>query len=132
MRKILIVLGSIGLLIGGCVALVFTLTAGLPAAADDFFTAVAQGDMQGAYAQTAIGFQEIVTLPEMVEFMDYTGLDQYESASWYTRSFENEWGYLEGTVTTNKGQSIPLFMDLLKEEDTWKVYYMELLDSDAS
>jgi len=38
---------------------------------------------------------------------------------------------LEGTVTTTEGQAIPLFIDLLKEQDTWKIYYMELLHPDG-
>jgi len=130
MRRLFIGFGAILLSIGGCVALVFTLTAGLPAAADDFFTTAAQGDMEGAYAQTSVGFQQEVRLPEMVEFLDYTNLDDYASASWYNRSFENNIGYLEGTVTTNQGQAVPLFIDLLKEDGTWKIYYMELLAPD--
>ncbi|MBT5016248.1 hypothetical protein HN748_05315 [Candidatus Peregrinibacteria bacterium] len=131
MRKVLIAIGGLGFIIGGCVVLVFTLTAGLPAAADDFFMTAAQGDMQAAYDQTSVGFKEEVTLLQMVDFLDYTGLDGYESASWYNRSFENDIGYLEGTVTTTEGQAIPLFIDLLKEQDTWKIYYMELLHPDG-
>jgi hypothetical protein len=130
MRKVYIALGSIALLIGGCVTLVFSLTAGLPAAADDFFMAASQGDMEQAYSLTAMGFQDEISLPALVNFLDYTGLDDYESASWYNRGFENEWGYLEGTVTTNRGEAVPLYLDLLKEEGTWKIYYIELLAPD--
>ena len=102
MRKVLIAIGGLGFIIGGCVVLVFTLTAGLPAAADDFFMTAAQGDMQAAYDQTSVGFKEEVTLLQMVDFLDYTGLDGYESASWYNRSFENDIGYLEGQLPLPK------------------------------
>ncbi len=127
MRKISIFFGVVALLIGGCVALVFTLTAGLPAAADAFFSTAASGDVETAYEMTASGFQDEVEIEEMIDFLDASGLDGYDSATWSTRSFENEWGYLEGTVTTDEGELVPLFIDLLKEDDTWKVYYIELL-----
>lgn len=127
MRKVFIVIGAIAVFIGGIGVLVFALTAGLPAAADDFFSAAAASDMEAAYAQTAIGFQEEVTLPQMVDYLNSTGLDGYVDATWRDRSFENEWGYLEGSIKTAKGQNIPLAIDLLKEEGTWKIYYMELI-----
>lgn len=127
MRKVFIIIGSIIILIGGFVALVFSLTAGLPAAADSYFSAAASGDMEGAYTQTAIGFQEEVTLPQMVDYLNSTGLDGYVDATWNNRSFENEWGYLEGSVKSTDGQTIPLAIDLLKEDGTWKIYYMELI-----
>ncbi len=124
MRKLHIILGAVILLIGGCVALVFTLTAGLVGATNDFFTLVSEGETQAAYDSTAIEFQEATSFTEFVDFVEYLELDDYVSSTWSHREFENNIGFVQGSVTLSDGEVLPLRVDLVNNED-WQIYGIE-------
>ncbi len=125
MKRILKVMGlTLVVVITGCVGVIFVLTSGLTNATDEFFSYVQQEQYEVAYASTAEDFQEVTTYEQFIDFLAYTGLDGYESATWNSRSVENNTGRLEGTVTTNGG-AIPMLIDLVKEDGDWKIYGIE-------
>lgn len=121
MKKFGIVLLGIVVVIGVLIALLFVATSGLPKAADEFFTLVGQGKIGEAYLATAAEFRAATSEEEFAAFLRDSALGGYASASWSTRSIENNRGQLKGTVTTRDGGQIPLEMDLVKEGDAWKI-----------
>jgi hypothetical protein len=101
---------------------VFFVTSGLPKSADAFFTQVAQEKASEAYQSTATEFQAGTSEQEFMQFLQATSLRDYQSASWSSRSIENDRGYLEGTVATKSGGKVPLRLEFIKEGGAWKIY----------
>ncbi len=121
MKKIPKILGGIVVVVAVIVGIAFTLTADLPKSADAFFALVKDGKTEDAYQSTAKAFQDATSMDQFTTFLEQTGLNQYASASYNSRSFENDQGRLEGTVTLSDGTSKPIQVDLTKENGTWKV-----------
>ncbi|MEO6971646.1 MAG: hypothetical protein ABI217_12220 [Chthoniobacterales bacterium] len=48
------------------------------------------------------------------------GLTDYASVFWSNREIKNDRAHLEGSVTTRAGGTIPLTMELVKENGAWK------------
>lgn len=111
-------------IIGGIIAGVFYATSGLPRASDSFLSLVKQGKIAEAYQSTATEFRAGTSEAEFRNFLETTSLAEYQSASWSSRSIQNDRGTLEGTVTTKSGGKIPLRMEFVKEGGSWKIYSM--------
>ncbi|MBP7830513.1 MAG: hypothetical protein KA248_11400 [Kiritimatiellae bacterium] len=121
MKKFGMVVLGIVVVIGVLIALLLVATSGLPKAADEFFSLIEQGKIGEAYLATAAEFRAATSEGEFAAFLRDSALGGYASASWSTRSIENNRGQLKGTVTTRDGGQIPLEMDLVKEGDAWKI-----------
>lgn len=121
MKKVGTILLGIVVVVAILVALLFFATSGLPKAADEFFTLVGQGKIGEAYLATAAEFRAATSEEEFAAFLRESALGEYASASWPTRTIENNRGRLEGTVTTRAGGQIPVELDLVKEGDAWKI-----------
>ena len=96
-------------------------TSDLPKAADAFFEQVGAGRLDQAYQATAEEFRAATTPGDFEAFMKGSALAEFKSASWSSRSINNNTGKLEGTITTKDGGQIPVEMDLVKESGAWKV-----------
>ncbi len=121
-KKILIILGVIIAVIALIIGLAFYLTSNLPRTADSFFSLIAQGKTLEAYKATAKGFQTAMDQDAFNEFLGETDLSNFSSASWSSRSIEGGRGLLEGTVILKDGRTIPLKIELIKENGTWKIF----------
>jgi FlaG/FlaF family flagellin (archaellin) len=121
-KKILLAIGIVVVFVAVIISVVFYATSDLPKTADAFFWQIAQGHTTEAYKSTAAEFQAGTSEQEFVRFLKTTSLTEYESASWSSRSIQNDRGTLEGTVTTKSGGKIPLKVELVKEDGGWKIY----------
>lgn len=121
MSKAAKIIGGIVVVVAIIIGLAFTLTADLPKSADAFFALVKDGKTEQAYQSTAQPFRDATTLDQFTTFLEQTGLNDYKTASYNSRAFENDQGRLEGTVSLNDGTDKPIQVDLLKEGGTWKV-----------
>ena len=90
-----------------------------------FFDSIRNGDIRGAYDQTSAAFQSSTDFDRFRQFLEGSGLINYESGSWPSVSFENETGKVEGTVTTSDGRVIPLTMHLVRYETKWQIQRIE-------
>lgn len=120
MKTFLKVLFGLALAGAGIVAFVFWLTADLPKAADQFLGRIAKGDYEGALALTTPDFRANTDRDALAQFARSNGLEGYRSASWFSRSIDNNVGKLEGTLTLATGE-IPVTMQLVKGEQGWQV-----------
>ncbi len=120
MKTLLKVLLGLALAGAGIVAFVFWLTADLPRAADQFLGRIAAGDYDGALALTTPDFRANTDRAGLEAFARGNGLDGYRSASWSSRSIDNNVGKLEGTLTLASG-AIPVTMTLVKGDAGWQV-----------
>lgn len=108
-------------LIGGIIFVAFQATKGVVKGADDFLALVGQGKLDEAYASTSAGLRKAQDRQTFERQVKTLGLDGYASSTWNSRSVENEVGKVEGTVETRSGTKVPLTMQLVKEDGTWKV-----------
>jgi hypothetical protein len=88
---------------------------------EDFFALLAQGNLHEAYLSTASAFRREVTEDAFSRYVNRTGLVDNASASWTSRSLENNLGELKGEIITKQRGVIPLTVKLVKEDGRWRV-----------
>ncbi|MCX2721455.1 hypothetical protein [Roseibium salinum] len=104
------------------IAAVFYLTSGVTRAGDDLFAAIADGDMDKAYGTLSTAFRANTSESEFSEYIAASRMDKVSETSWSSRSMNGGSGNLVGTLTTVEGESIPVELDLIKEDGEWKIY----------
>lgn len=122
MKKVLKFLGIAVVFIGLILAGVMYLTAGMVEVGDEFFDAASEGDVDRAYGQLAQEFQAGTTKDELMTFLNSLQVQDLETVEWGERSFSGSQGKLAGTLKLKGGGSVPLTIDMIKEDDGWKVY----------
>lgn len=128
MKTLLKVLLGLAVIGAAILALVFWMTAGLPRAADQFFTHIAANDYAAALAMTTPDFRASTDKAALEEFARGNGLDGYKSASWSSRSMNNNVGELEGSLTVRDGV-IPVKLTLVKSQGEWRVQNVRKADA---
>ncbi len=113
-------------LIGLIVGVAFWATGGITETADEFFAAANDGDSAKAYSLTSTQLQGQVDQEGLEAFLIDNSLDQITETSWSSRSIKNDRGELTGTVMTRSGGAIPITMDLVSEDDEWRVVFIDV------
>jgi len=68
----------------------------------------------------------VTTSDQLGAFIKTNRFNQVADTTWNSRSFENDVGHVEGTVTLDDGAVVPVTMQLLKEADGWKISYIDV------
>jgi hypothetical protein len=123
---ILGVLGGFLLLIGAIVGFVFYATSDMTAAADEFYATARGSDQNAVYALTSAQLKRVTTPDQLASYIKANRFNEVADTSWSSRSFENNIGQVEGTLTLDDGGTVPVTMELFKEADGWKVSYIEI------
>jgi hypothetical protein len=131
MKTFLKIMLGLAVLAAGFVALIFWMTAGLPRAADQFFKHIAANDYDAALAMTTPDFRASTDRAALEAFARANGLDGYKSASWSSRSTDNNVGLLKGSVIVADG-AIPISVNLVKHEGEWKIQNVHKADAGVS
>ncbi len=116
MKKIIIAILVIILLAIIALVVVFRMTSGITEVADQFLTAVKQGNLLKAYGYTSREFQATTSLQDLAEFLNDSALMDFSTSSWSSRSISGNQGNLEGSVKTRGGGTIPIKMSFVKEQ----------------
>ncbi len=101
------------------------LTRGIADTADEFFAAVERNDMGAAYAKLSQGFQSGTSESELARFLDQQKMRSVIATSWSSRQIENQTGSLRGSLTTASDGTIPITIELIKEQDEWRIHRIE-------
>jgi len=109
------------LVVAGLVFLVFRLTAPMVKGGEKFLTTLGAGSTEMAYGMASATLRSGQTKEDFARTVKAYGLDGFQSASWSTRNITNDRGHLEGTVHTKTGGSVPLTLEMIKEDGLWKV-----------
>jgi hypothetical protein len=131
MKTFLKVMLGLAVLGVGFIALIFWVTASLPRAADQFFKHIAANDYDAAMAMTTPDFRASTDRAALEAFVRSNGLDGYKSASWTSRSMDNNAGMLEGSLIVTDG-AIPIAVNLVKHEGEWKIQNVRKADAGVS
>lgn len=113
------------LFIGLIVGAVFWATGGIVDAADDFFAAAADGEYDQAHALTSQSFRAESTPAQIEHFLIANGLNEVTDTSWNSRSVNNSQGRIEGTLTTRSRGKVPVVVELVSENDEWRINLIE-------
>jgi len=129
-QRFLIGLGAVAAGISTLIAIVWQLTAGIADTTNAFFLALKAGDMEKVHGYLAEDFRASTSDAELRRFVERSALANYESATWSSRSIENNSrGELSGTVHTANGGSIPMTVSLVKENGEWKIIALRKPDA---
>lgn len=131
-HKVLLGVGIAVALISSLVGVAFYATRGLPATAQNFFLLIQDGRTSEAYQSTSARFQASYTQEDFDRMIANDHLEEYQGASWSSRSIENDEGRLEGTIRLVSHDPLPYRLHLVKEEETWKVDSLEKASSDTN
>lgn len=107
----------------------FWATSDLPKAADGFFSKIAAGDYDGAMTMTTPDFRASTDRQALEAFVRSQGIDGYRSASWSSRSIENNLGKLEGNLNVADGGLIPITVQLVKADGEWRIQNLRKPDA---
>jgi hypothetical protein len=125
MKKGCIIAAGVGLVLllvlGAVIYMVFQFTAPMVTAGEKFLNTLGSGTTEAAYGMTSTTMRAGQTQEDFTRAVKAYGLDGFQSASWSNRKISNDRGFLEGTATTKSGGSVPLTIEMIKENGTWKV-----------
>ncbi|MBU0645892.1 DUF4864 domain-containing protein [Patescibacteria group bacterium] len=129
---------AVGLLIGfiifgiGVFALVMQLTNGPREVADVFMADLNAGQVASAYDLTSSAFQEAVSGESWAQFVEaYPILVGYQDVSFNYSSMAGDSAVISGTLKGTDGEVRPVTIDLVKENEEWRVLNLSLEPEDA-
>jgi hypothetical protein len=121
-RWVKILLGVAGAIVL-LVASIFYFTSDVTKTGDEFFAAIASDDMEKAYGTLSTAFRAGTSEEELMAYLVANRMNTVTKTSWSNRSVKTGGvGNLSGTLTTAEGETIPVEIDLIKEDDAWKIY----------
>jgi Domain of unknown function (DUF4864) len=125
-KKILL---GIAVLIVLFVALALWTTEDLLVPIENQMTALRNNDIHTAYQQTSAAFRHATTPEAFARFVQaYPGLSNNKDADFSERTFENNLGYVKGSLTAMDGGVMPVEYQLVKENDQWKIQGINIPD----
>lgn len=110
---------GVGVLAGGIIALVLSLTQPVVTASDSFMTALKDGNFQAAYSMGTPDLRTELGSPERLGAMFARARPQ--AWSWSSRMIKNGTGTVSGTVTFSGGAESDGAIYLLPEGDDWRI-----------
>jgi len=130
-KTVLMVIGSIVfaflLFFITIITIVFLFVSGLADVAQDQLNALRMKDYEKAYSYTSTEFKKSVSIDNFKQFIEANPvLINNISASFPEREFNNNLGTIKGTLKLKDGSYLPLEIQLIKENNTWKIIYIDL------
>ncbi len=118
----------------GIVALVFSMGAAPMKASEKFLTELSSNRVDQAYESASIQFKQTVTREKFNEFLAaYPVVTKVKTPSFNSFSIENNTlATVSGTVTATDGQVSPITLQLVNENNEWRVLNFDLNPPPAS
>ena len=116
-----VVIGIV-IFIVGVVTLAMFATSGLDKPVQRHFAALRSGDFVAAYSELSVAARQATSLDQFKTMIAYyPGLTHVTGSSFTTRTWENGQGHLEGVLELEGGGKLPIVVNLVKENDQWKI-----------
>lgn len=101
--------------------------------ADLQLEAIRSGDMVKAYSINSNAFHEHISLQDFKSFVDsYPILKSNKNIQFTEKSFEGNFGYLNGIIEGNDGSKMMIEYQLIKENKAWKIQAIRLSHDNAA
>jgi len=121
------IVGGVAVLIIAVIAISMWATGGLADTVNRQVDALKAGNIPAAYSETSQAFRDATSLPEFTAFVNSNPvLRQIDHIDIGARSFENNLGQVEGTITSTSGTTVPIVFRLVKENDQWRILGINL------
>lgn len=124
-----ILLGLVGLVVAQYVvigAAAFYYTRDLVKYADEFFVAVKANNMEKAYDYLSEDLQSNVGQTELGSYLNQISATDIQKTNWKSRFKENDQqGAVEGGITTDAGDVVPIRVNFVKGGNGWKISSIE-------
>lgn len=114
--------------VAGIIALVFSMGAAPMKASEKFLTELSSNQVDQAYESASIQFKQTVTRDKFDEFLAaYPVVTKVKTPSFNSFSIENNTlATVSGTVTATDGQVSPITLQLVNENNEWRVLNFDL------
>ena len=133
LKIVLGVVAGIAALVVAVIYIAIWATSGLVEPVERQLAALKAGNIDAAYTETSEAFQQATPLPAFTSFVNqYPILKDAADYSFSNRSINNGIGVLEGSLTSSTGGVTPIKYELVKENDAWKIQYMNIGAQGAS
>lgn len=126
MKKMLIIIAIVVASIGIIIGVVFYLTSGATKSANNFFSLIKSGNIDNAYQSLSQQFKEKTTSEQFEIFVKTYSIIDFDSVFWNSRSMNPSVTELEGSIKTKNGKTIPVKVDLVKEDGQWKILSIDV------
>lgn len=127
MKTFLYVILGVVLIIVLIVTVVFYLTWDAVKVVDKFFANIKANNYEESYKLTSTQFREATSLSDFTNFVKSSHLNEYQKIDWSSRGVTNWIAELEGAITLMSGESLPLALSLVKNNDgTWQIQFIDL------
>lgn len=127
LKIVLGVVAGLAVVIGVIVWFALWATSGIVEVAERQLAALKAGNMDAAYAETSEQFRQQTPVDAFTAFVNqYPILKEHASHSFSNRSINNGVGELNGTLTAPSGGVTTIQYRLVKENDAWKVLYLNI------
>lgn len=118
---------GIGLLLWILLAIrVFTSTKGLPQFISGFFVTLMEGKTDRAYQMTTPAFRDRVSQKKFAKWVKAKRLQQYKRTDLGLPQAEGDTYHLDLTIELQSGKKVPIQMDLVREDKTWKIDQLQI------
>lgn len=110
------------------ITFVFSLGSAPMKAGENFLKQLSSNQVREAYASASIQFQQSITEEQFNEFLAaFPVLTKMETVSFSAFEIENNvLATVRGTITGTDGQVAPITMQLVNENDQWRVLNLDL------
>jgi hypothetical protein len=125
-KMIIIIVIVLVVIVIGIVGFVFYLTSGPVKSADNFFSLIKNGDLNGAYESTSEQFKQNTTAEQFKSFLESSSIINFNSSFWSSRSVDQNGATLTGSFKTKDDKTIPLEVSLVKENGQWKILSLDI------
>lgn len=126
MKKMLTIIAIVVVSIGIIIGVVFYLTSGAAKSADNFFSLIKSGNIDNAYESLSLQFKEKTTSEQFKIFVETSSITDFDSVFWNSRTMNPGVTKLEGSIKTKKSKTIPVEVDLVKEDGQWKILSIDV------
>jgi hypothetical protein len=120
-KKIMIIVIVIIVALVSIFGLVFYFTKDATKAADNFFSLLKSGDINGAYDSTSSVFKQNTSTEQFKTFTENPSISKFSSVFWNSRSVNTSGATLQGSFKTTDGNTLPIDVVLVKENGKWKI-----------
>ncbi len=124
MKKVLLILFGVVAAITLFVTGIFTLTSGAAGTADSFFFHLEAEATDEAWSLLSQEFQETTNKDDLRKTLASRGLTEVTDTTWNSRSITPGRAKVSGTATTRSGNTVPVTVDLVKNDDHWRIQYI--------
>ncbi len=128
LKIILIAVAALIIFVAGIIALVFSVGSPALKASETFVVQLSSNQVDTAYDSASLQFKQVVTKEQFNAFLEqFPVLKKVQKVSFNSFTIENNFANVSGSITATDGQVSPINLQLVNENDQWRVLNLDLM-----